>query len=41
MLVRWFTMYNMSVLHKQGVPKLKENYARVIHGPIKCIKRVM
>ena len=34
--VEKFTIYNMSVPHKEGIPKSKENYAHEKLGPMEC-----
>lgn len=36
MLVKKFTVYNLSALYKQVIPELMENHACLIHSPIDC-----
>ena len=38
MLCQKFTIYNLSVPHKKGVPKLKKNYAHVKLGLMNATK---
>ena len=38
MLVEKFIVRIMSTLHDQGIMKLKEDYACMIHGFLECIR---
>ena len=39
MLVKKFIAHNPNAPHKQGIPESNDNYAHVVHGPIKCSQR--
>ena len=39
LFVKKIIIHNPNAPHKQGTPKLKDNYAHAVHGPTKCNQR--